>query len=98
MYGNGLCCRFFYGLRPSVRQSADILGPAIGSGRPHDPPCGGTLKRTDHVPATLRVKKVDDREGLLYDDFYGVVAVVRRHRRIHHNGLRDRIATRSCRS
>jgi len=57
-----------------------------------------TLKRTDHVLATLLVKKVDDREGLLYDDLHGVVAVVRRHRCIHHNGLRDRIATRSCRS
>jgi hypothetical protein len=31
-----------------------------------------TLKRTDHVLATLLVKKVDDREGLLYDDSTGL--------------------------
>jgi len=43
-------------------------------------------------------KRVDVRGGLLYDGHYIVVAVVRRHGCIHHNGLRDRIATRSCRS
>lgn len=32
---------------------------------------------------------------MLYDEFYIVVAVVRRRGCIHHNGLRDRIATRS---
>ena len=51
-----------------------------------------------HMLSTILFKKVDDREGLLYDDFYVVVAVVRWHRCIHNNGLRDRIATRSCRS
>jgi hypothetical protein len=29
MSGDGLCGRFLYGYRPSVRQPADILGPAI---------------------------------------------------------------------
>ena len=54
--------------------------------------------QTDDVLSRSLFKKVDGREGLLYDDFHFVVAVVRRHRCIHHNGLRDRIATRSCRS
>jgi hypothetical protein len=50
--------------------------------------------------ATISVffKRVDVRGGLLYDAGYIVVAVVRRQGCIHHNGLRDRIATRSCRS
>ena len=66
------------------------------------PPSPGQTRatKTGQMMCSLQshFMKVDGREGLLYDDFDFVVAVVRRHRCIHYNGLRDRIATRSCRS
>ena len=60
------------------------------------------LERRNHCsPAYIEpvfFKGVDAGRGLLYDDPHIVVAVVRRRGCMHHNGLRDRIATRSCRS